>query len=229
MERLKLNWKEVLLIEECTASLKEWLEWKNVVWMLLKDWIEVLKNNNFFASSSVFFVFIEKFLREEIISLGLEEWRQENPWNLNDRFYALDSIEEKFEDWKNENNKFYWFYSYWKILKDKLWSDLYKKLKKIYSKNRNNVQHWIYWRIAKSNFWINKIPVHKFNIDINSPELKIQFKSCVDAVRKREPDLEIPISNLMFRQFQLPDFLKNLSLELLTLITEIVDVFADKE
>lgn len=221
MDDIKLTSQELGLIEKLHKEIVGKWRLENDLKMLLWDWIQSLKANLFFASISVLTVFLEKYLRDALI------WHEvmETKWNIeHDKFFEhVEAIEEKLEDWKNDEKKKYMFpvicdklVAYWKIEEH-----ISVQLKEIYEHIRVPVQHGIYGRIVRNNIWRYEVPVNKIAFPENptAEDLKTLLENAFNAPMNDTMNIQNP----MFRMFVIPEYFKQNSLFLLKAISELVE------
>ncbi len=190
----------------------------NELELLLNDWIESLKNNLFFASISVFSTFLEKYLRDKLISY---EYLKENK-TINDflpeNLEIIQNIEEKIEDWKDQDQKIYIFEKICdKLVKNnQIENDVSEELKELYKDIRIPIQHWIYGRIIKKY-------IGRYDVWVKMTSLPKEFYSewVIDMSDEYISLNKIAVYNPLFRFFLLPLLFKELSFTLLRKINQI--------
>lgn len=184
---------------------------------LLKDGILAMKNDLFFASSWVFYVFIEKYLRDLLIKTELEE--QKPNFNKDDLLSEIDKIERNIEDEKD------WYrtkYSFNKICielknKEEILDNEYKNFIDLYKNFRNPIQHGIYQRLCRNSIWDNFIPTNKINID------NIKSKEDFENLLFWEPNYDLNKNWLVARWFILPQVMFIESEKMLDIILQLIN------
>lgn len=217
MDDNNLTEQELSYIDVIVKWIKEQGKLDNDNLMLLRDWISALKANLFFSAASVFLVHLEKHLRTTLVMILMK--KKDQPL---ERFMNI--LEETEEQIENETDgKKYRFNNLCKELFN-LWyigEQTKNKLLHMYEHFRNPVQHWIYWRLMKYNYWNVQIPMVAGDLweNATAEDLKNMLEAIVTAI----PNSTSWIHNPIIRIFKLPQLMKDISFDLLTLTKEVIE------
>lgn len=180
---------------------------------LLYDWLCAMENNFFFASSWVFYVFIEKYLRDLLIKTELQE--QKPNFSERDLLSEIDKIERSIEDEKT------WFrpkYSFNKICTElKLSDSEYEGFTKLYKNFRNPIQHWIYQRLSKNSInWSGGL-----SIEIPVTIIDVENVNNIEDLEEIPTD-KLNITHQLPRWFILPQVMFTESCKMLDFINQLI-------
>lgn len=191
---------------------------------LLYDGIQALKNNLFFATFWIFWTFLEKSLRDELIMLEYKNGQKNQPTN-EELFIEYDRIEELIEDWDEEKKQ---KYSFPTICKELVAYNFLSKQEStdfidFYKKERIPTHHWIYRRRVKDLLWDHQIQVFKseFKEWTTAEDFLWQLKEAMSWKTNTSRNN----SNVITRVYKLPELMKSRCLTLLTVIESLIDRF----
>lgn len=192
---------------------------------LLYDWLESMKSWLFFASSGIFYVFLEKYLRDLLIFLEFKERKAD--FKADDLLNELDKIEKEIEDDRNWYSVKYSFRKICEELKNK-WKidkDDFSALIEVYTDFRNPIQHWIYQRLTRKYYWEGSDWVVMISTDwVDNLQ---EMTKILEAAFSWEPNYELSKSWGFNRSLKLPTIMLEESRKMLWLIYTMILKFAD--
>lgn len=193
---------------------------------LLYDWLVAMENGLYFAAAWVFYVFLEKYVRE--IFIFNEYHKEKSKFSEIEFLEKIDEIEKEIEEAKNETDKAkYGFCSISNVLRKQniFTNKQHKELTELYRNCRNPIQHGIYQRLTNKHTWNTATPGTLIKMDLQNLHTKEDFENIFTSVVNQEPNLLIRNDGIFLRSLELPNIMKEECMVILKIIYKLLQQF----